>query len=129
LDTFWVMDDAMLLRTNLLNSIGTFFVCIGHRMMRSSAWRPSGKRISAEQSLSLAKTMFKWIIVFAVPLKIYIYTMRFMDPLEFKIPAFIEQIANLCNVCITLSFFIWQSGHPRYAWIAVTLLISDAMFS
>ncbi len=129
LDMYWIMDDTMLLRTNVLNSVGTLFVCVGHRLMRATSWRPKGRRTTVDECLPMALKMFKWIIIFALPLKLYIYSMKYMYPFDFTYSAFVDQVASLCNVCITLSFFIWQSGRARYAWIAIPLLLLDATFS
>ncbi|MEI6234631.1 MAG: hypothetical protein WCT04_16370 [Planctomycetota bacterium] len=130
LDSYFVLTDEMLLRTNLLNAFGTLVVCLSHALACHVNWRPSsGERIENTNTLSMAKRVFWTILCFALPLKWLIFVPMYMDAFDFVIPAVIQNLANMLGVCIVLAFYISFSGQPRFIFIAVLLMASDALIS
>src|SRR5436190_1658570 len=86
MDTFSLMDDRMLLRTNLLNVVGTLMVCLGHFLVNMSAWKPKGERVPTEKRLQLAKRLFWRFLIIALPLKWGVFLPMYMDMFDFIVP-------------------------------------------
>lgn len=129
MDLFSLMDDRMLLRTNLLNTVGTLMVCLGHFVVHTTSWRPTGKRVPHEDRLEFARRMFWRILIVALPLKWGVFIPMYMDMFDFIIPASVQTIANLLGICISLAFYIWLSGERKFAWLAIFLFVADAATS
>lgn len=129
LDSYYVIDESMLLRTNLLNAVGTMMVCLAHALAGYSRWRPRAPRVEMQDTVGFSKRMFWRLLWIALPLKWLVFVPMYLEMFDFAVPGVILYIANLLGACIALGFYIAFRGHTRYIWIAVLLMLGDAVIA
>jgi hypothetical protein len=125
LDSLFHVRDELLLRTNLLNAVGIFMVCLGYVMMsRNYLSNMSNKN---EQYIFDYRAVSRFTIVilaFSVPVRCLVLLNSYLDA-GWAIPSSLAQTGRLTLVCLFLVSYLYFKAMKSLRILAFSLLIFE----
>jgi hypothetical protein len=124
IETFFVVDEAALLRTNLLNAVGILVVASGYLI--SVVLFARGRQYQAHQ-FKYVETRSLMFMFLAIGLSIeYAFVVPYrLGLLSWTLPGGIQSLSGLSRVAIILLFLLVHHGFRRYQWLLYGLISEE----
>ena len=121
IDTFFLVDEFSLLRTNFLNAVGIGVVAIGVIVGRTCFTSERPLRITPFNYVETRILMFT-ILVIGILVKYLLALPYYLGLVSWTLPGSVQYLSSFPKIAIILLFVLIQRGYSRYKWLLIILI-------
>ncbi len=124
---FFYVDEASLLRTNLLNAVAIGLICFSSAIV-IARWRQAvAQPVPASRAQLLRLVLF--FVIIGLPVKYFLTLPSQFLILSFTVPGSVQQLAMFSSLALFTLSFLYARGEIKFGFWTLALVISELAVS